>query len=130
LDRPKHGVHPSAVWIAWIRSVLFILPGVIPSPCAFFLISGILTGFCATFVAAIFCFSFYSGIYFYKYFVLQSTHFYSSSAKHHLIYFVLFRLKVEKKSAFLRTFAIFFANFCALAPIGAQLKAVLNKDVP
>lgn len=55
---PKQGVQPSATWIAWISSVFFIFPGVIPSPLAFILISGIpirffVARFFATFVADI-----------------------------------------------------------------------------
>jgi len=89
-------VHPSAAWILWISSAFFNLPGFIPSAFAFIFISGILILFFATLVAAILCLSFYSVIYFYKYFVLQPTHFYSSSAKHLLIYFEHLRKKVEK----------------------------------
>lgn len=54
-DVPKQGVHPSAVWIQWISSVFFILPGFIPRPSAFFLILGISISifFFAAFVANI-----------------------------------------------------------------------------
>ena len=53
-DLPKHGVHPSATWIACIRSVFFIFPGVSPSAMAFILISGISIRFSAIFVEGIF----------------------------------------------------------------------------
>jgi len=118
-DHPKHGVHPSAVWIAWIRSAFFIFPGLIPSFFAFVFISGIPIRFSATLVAAILCLSFYSVIYFYKYFVLQPTYFYPSSAKHHLIYFEHLRRKVEKKCAFLRTFTRFLQIFTHFPPFFA-----------
>lgn len=53
-DFPKQGVKPSAIWIAWISSVFFILPGIIPRALAFFLISGIFRNFSNTFTGAIF----------------------------------------------------------------------------
>ncbi len=41
LDVPKHGVHPSATWTAWISSGFFFLPGIIPRALAFSFTSGI-----------------------------------------------------------------------------------------
>jgi len=43
---PKQGVQFSARWMAWMRSVFFILPGVMPSFLAFFWICGIVMLFC------------------------------------------------------------------------------------
>ena len=53
-DFPKQGVQPSAIWIACISSVFFILPGVTPRALAFFLTSGILIHFSNTFTGGIF----------------------------------------------------------------------------
>jgi hypothetical protein len=53
LDLPKHGVQPSATWIAWMSSGFFIFPGVIPSAFAFIRISGIPICFSAIFVVGI-----------------------------------------------------------------------------
>ena len=53
-DLPKHGVHPSAIWIECIRSAFFIFPGVIPSALAFVFISGIPNRFSAVFVNGIY----------------------------------------------------------------------------
>jgi hypothetical protein len=54
-ERPKHGVYPSAIWMAWISSGFFIFPGFIPRDFAFVFISGIPKLFLATIVAGIFC---------------------------------------------------------------------------
>ena len=59
-DLPKHGVQPSAVWIAWISSAFFIFPGVSPSDLAFVLSSGILMDFSAVSTAGIPCLLFTS----------------------------------------------------------------------
>jgi hypothetical protein len=58
-DLPKHGVLPSAVWIAWMSPAFFIFPGVRPSDLAFALISGILRDFSAVFTAGIPCLLFH-----------------------------------------------------------------------
>lgn len=37
---PKHGMQPSATWMAWMSSAFFILPGFSPRALAFILMSG------------------------------------------------------------------------------------------
>jgi hypothetical protein len=52
-DLPKHGVYPSAFWIAWISSGFFMFPGANPRALAFAFISGMPIRFSANFVEGI-----------------------------------------------------------------------------
>jgi hypothetical protein len=116
-DHPKHGVHPSAVWIAWIRSAFFILPGVIPSCFALLFISGIPIRLSATFVAAILCLLFNLLISTLTFVALSPTlpfKFLLALPNYYLIYVEHLRFKRGEKVQKNRTFLPVFTKFLSV----------------